>query len=282
MSDDELSAEARNLIAAVRAERTLSKTERDRSYARIGVGIGVAASGVFAARSASGASSSAGAATAGHALVIGAKWWVIGGLLVTAGAAGIGAYAGSRRGVTEHDTNLSPSTFDRVEDRANPREVPTLEVTLPAPSSSAHSPPSSKEGEVPLRGSRGASRRTEPEERPSKIRGPNASAPSSAISQGSARSGNAPSVATATTADDVLLLHQARAALRSNPAKAVTLARNHEQRYPRSQLGAEREVVMILGLCSLGRTSEAQRRAAALASRSPALSALEGSCAERR
>ncbi len=58
--------------------------------------------------------------------------------------------------------------------------------------------------------------------------------------------------------------------------------RTPERRFLRSQLGAEREVVTILALCSLGRANEAQRRAAALASRSPALTGLEGSCAERR
>jgi RNA polymerase sigma-70 factor (ECF subfamily) len=260
MSDDELSSEARDLIATVRTERTLTKAARERSYARIGVGIGVAASGVFAARSASGAGSSVGAATGVQTLVGAAKWWVIGGLIVTAGAAGVGAYAGSRSGAPER---VAPARVETVELPLTPREEASADVAQPVASSA---PP------IP----------SELERRTARVKGPNASVPPFSTSIGPSPSATSAKLSTATTADDVLLLHRARAALRSNPANALSLAKNHERRFPRSQLGAEREVVTILALCSLGRANEAQRRAAALASRSPALTGLEGSCAERR
>jgi hypothetical protein len=262
MSDEELSAEARNLIASVRAERTLSPAERERSYARIGVGIGVAASGVFAARSASAAGSS-GAAAAGQSLVLATKWWVIGGLLVTAGAAGLGAYAGSRSGASERAQSLSPPKLEAPAPSLLPPVEPRMEGPLPISTSSAPAP-------------------IDAERKAGKVKGASAPVPPGGNASPRLPATTTSAVTTATSAEEVLLLHRARAALRSNPAHAASLARRHEQRYPRSQLAAEREVVTILALCGLGRTSDAERRAKALASRSPALAALEGSCAERR
>jgi hypothetical protein len=195
-------------------------------------------------------------------LVIATKWWVIGGLLVTAGAAGIGAYAGSRSGVAERDQLLSPPELEAPEPLLSPPVEPPVEG--PAPTTTSYTPPQSDA------------------ERKLEKKGANAPVPPGGNASPRPATTTTTAVTAPTSAEEVLLLHRARAALRSNPAHAASLARQHAQRYPRSQLAAEREVVTILALCGLGRTGDAQRRAKALASRSPALAALEGSCAERR
>ncbi len=250
MSDhDELSPEAASLLAAVRAERTLTAEQRERSYARIGVGIGVATSGVFAARTAAAASSSASTAPAATTTaLVAAKWWLLGGLLAAMGAAGVGAYVAASTDATPAPTALTPTLQAPAPAEPAPPAAnkPQLDTTPPTVEKVAPQAPSSRKAVRP------------PE------------APSAGISAADA------------LAEEVGLLHQARAALHKDSTKALTLASRHEQRYPRSQLAAEREVVMILALCDLGRASEAQRRAASLSSRSPALAALKGSCAERR
>ncbi len=256
MSDDELSPEAANLIATVRAERTLTADQRERSYGRIGVGIGVAASGVFAARTAAAAGTSASTAPAAATTtaVVAVKWWVIAGLLAVASAAGVGAYVATRSPVPDPDSPDARS----VQARPAPVQQPAVHEPAPAEPSpkaaAADSPPTAD-----------AIENVAPQ--------PVSLAPSSR---------KAARPAADTLAEEVGLLHQARAALHADSASALALATRHEHRYPRSQLAAEREVVMILALCDLGRATEARRRAASLSSRSPALAALKGSCAERR
>ncbi|HEY3498803.1 MAG TPA: hypothetical protein VGK73_29130 [Polyangiaceae bacterium] len=56
------------------------------------------------------------------------------------------------------------------------------------------------------------------------------------------------------------LLEQARSALRSNPAQALSLARQHQLDFPHGALAQEREVIAIEALRRLGRTEEAARR----------------------
>jgi hypothetical protein len=56
------------------------------------------------------------------------------------------------------------------------------------------------------------------------------------------------------------LLEQARSALRSDPARALSLARQHQVEFPRGALSQEREVIAIEALRRLGRTDEAARR----------------------
>jgi hypothetical protein len=258
MSEDQLSPEASELIATVRAERTLSKAARERSYARIGVGIGVTASGVFTSRTVAGAGSSAGAPGITPAAAVVTKWWVLGGLLVMAGAAGLGGYIGSRAGDSEKGAQQLQAPEGRVrlalppDERETPKPAPLAPAPAPAPEQAV----------------------------PEHERTPLKASPVLPPVRGSSRSTSA--AITATTAEEVMLLSKSRASLRSNPANALALATRHERDYPRSQLAAERQVVMILALCELGRTSEARRKSAALASRSPALTALEGTCAERR
>jgi hypothetical protein len=57
------------------------------------------------------------------------------------------------------------------------------------------------------------------------------------------------------------MLEMARGALASSPAEALAIADEHAVRFPRGQLGAEREFIAIDALMRLGRTGEAARRA---------------------
>ncbi|HMA94723.1 MAG TPA: hypothetical protein VKP30_18665 [Polyangiaceae bacterium] len=61
--------------------------------------------------------------------------------------------------------------------------------------------------------------------------------------------------------DEAQLLETARESL-DNPARALALVRRHEVRYPKGQLGAERDLIAVDALLRLGRRSEAERRAA--------------------
>jgi hypothetical protein len=65
------------------------------------------------------------------------------------------------------------------------------------------------------------------------------------------------------------LLEQARAALNSSPAQALRLAQQHAQQFPHGLLTQEREVIAISALRRLGRTTEAEARAARFDARYP-------------
>jgi hypothetical protein len=65
------------------------------------------------------------------------------------------------------------------------------------------------------------------------------------------------------------LLERARAALASNPARALALTEQVRTRFPAGVLAQEREVIAIEALKRLGRSDEAARRAADFARRYP-------------
>jgi hypothetical protein len=65
------------------------------------------------------------------------------------------------------------------------------------------------------------------------------------------------------------LLNEAHQALANNPKKAFLLAQDHERRYPRGQLAAERELIQIQALVKLGRQREAEARGRALRRTAP-------------
>lgn len=65
------------------------------------------------------------------------------------------------------------------------------------------------------------------------------------------------------------LLEQARSALKSDPARALARANAHAARFPGGALVQEREVIAIKALRQLGRTAEADGRAAAFAKAFP-------------
>jgi hypothetical protein len=54
------------------------------------------------------------------------------------------------------------------------------------------------------------------------------------------------------------LLNEAHEALAASPKRALALAHTHAKRYPRGQLVAERELIMIEALVELGRRREAE------------------------
>jgi len=95
------------------------------------------------------------------------------------------------------------------------------------------------------------------------------SAPKPALLQ---KSSAAPLKSAAPGADgpsEPVLLEQARRALASSPATALALTNQHAARFPHGVLAQEREVIAIGALRRLGRSAEADRRAAAFAQAFP-------------
>lgn len=77
-----------------------------------------------------------------------------------------------------------------------------------------------------------------------------------------ASSSRPPRQAASATGGDIMeehaLLAEARRALGSSPASALALVQQHQQRFPRGQLGVEREFLRIQALHRLGRSAEAR------------------------
>jgi hypothetical protein len=84
-------------------------------------------------------------------------------------------------------------------------------------------------------------------------------------------------------AQEAALLHEAQAAWRAGQsAQALQLANQHAQRFPRSQLANERDVLRVLSLCKLGQTQAAKQIGARLlhkAKGSPWYQSVASSCA---
>ena len=70
-------------------------------------------------------------------------------------------------------------------------------------------------------------------------------------------------------ATEALLLERARSALATNPAQSLALAQRHAAEFPHGLLTQEREVIAISALRRLGRTAEADARAARFDARFP-------------
>ncbi len=70
-------------------------------------------------------------------------------------------------------------------------------------------------------------------------------------------------------AGEAKLLNQAHAVMASDPQKALAIAGEHAKRYPRGQLAAERELILVQALVKLGRTREAEARGRALRKSAP-------------
>jgi hypothetical protein len=70
-------------------------------------------------------------------------------------------------------------------------------------------------------------------------------------------------------AGEAKLLNQAHAAMATEPQKALVIAGEHAKRYPRGQLAAERELILVQALVKLGRTREAEARGRALRKSTP-------------
>jgi TolA-binding protein len=83
-----------------------------------------------------------------------------------------------------------------------------------------------------------------------------------------AASGAASSVEDA-LAGEAKLLNDAHAAMATDPRTAYALASEHAKRYPRGQLAAERELILVQALVKLGRVAEAEARGRALRKSAP-------------
>lgn len=59
---------------------------------------------------------------------------------------------------------------------------------------------------------------------------------------------------------EIALLREARAAVTSQPSRALALCGDHQRHYPNGVLGEEREVIAVKALLALGRVGDAQRR----------------------
>jgi hypothetical protein len=70
-------------------------------------------------------------------------------------------------------------------------------------------------------------------------------------------------------AGEAKLLNQAHAAMATDPQTALSIAGEHAKRYPRGQLAAERELILVQALVKLGRTREAEARGRALRKSAP-------------
>lgn len=70
--------------------------------------------------------------------------------------------------------------------------------------------------------------------------------------------------------DEAALLETARAKLRTAPAEALAISRQHAARFPRGQLGSERALIQIDALHRLGRDGEARAVSRELLGRSGA------------
>jgi hypothetical protein len=86
-------------------------------------------------------------------------------------------------------------------------------------------------------------------------------------------------------AQEAALLHEAQTAWRAGQsAQALSLANQHAQRFPHSQLGNERDVLRVLSLCKLGQVQAAKQVGAHLlktAKGSPWYQSVAESCAAR-
>ena len=90
-------------------------------------------------------------------------------------------------------------------------------------------------------------------------------APASSASGAPLRRAPAPLGAAASVGaeQDAALLQQARRAASADPARALTLTRDHELHFPESGLSEERQALRVEALARLGRAAEAARELAA-------------------
>jgi hypothetical protein len=80
---------------------------------------------------------------------------------------------------------------------------------------------------------------------------------------------SAPSPAATDDGEELRLLARAHRALAGDPALALTLAAEHERRFPLPSMDQEREIITITALVDLGRTAEARQRAERFAREHP-------------
>jgi hypothetical protein len=109
-------------------------------------------------------------------------------------------------------------------------------------------------------------------------------APKAVRSRGASRSSVQPRVE-GTLPEELDLLHDAQSKWRAgDAASALSLLAVHRKRYPRSQLGPERDALTVVSLCATNRKAQARkvaRRFLRTAQSSPLKTSVEESCAAR-
>jgi hypothetical protein len=80
---------------------------------------------------------------------------------------------------------------------------------------------------------------------------------------------HAPTKDAVTTWDEPQLIERARKALATDPRRALSLAQEHQRRFPAGALGVERDVIILEALARSGQTAEARRRAMAFEAKYP-------------
>lgn len=98
---------------------------------------------------------------------------------------------------------------------------------------------------------------------------PKMRAPAASGSTADSNTKAAESAGASTAAAELVLIRRAQDALSSDPARALAIANEHAQAFPRGELTQEREVVAVEALSKLGRKDDALRRANALLRRFP-------------
>jgi hypothetical protein len=69
--------------------------------------------------------------------------------------------------------------------------------------------------------------------------------------------------------DEPQLIERARKALASDPRRALSLAQEHQRRFPAGALAVERDVIALEALARSGQSAEAARRARAFEAKYP-------------
>ena len=259
-----LDPEARRIVSLARAARTPSTTDKQRVRRRIALaaaGSIAAGAGVDVAHATQGAAAVKAVGFAGSV-----KLYVVGAVIVLAGAAGYALVP-------------APVLIDR------PAPAPTLS-DVAAPNATGADGASAEATRVAEK----------VESEPSSDAAPRGAPPPSAAGKRAAagkeiakRSRGAPPLRAAGDSAELVreldLLHGAQAAWRDRDArKTLALLDQHAREYPKSELREERGGLRVLALCELGRRAEARRVADALtrrAPRSPVLATIEESCAFR-
>ncbi len=163
-------------------------------------------------------------------------------------ALGVGSYFGVRHYVT-HRSTLAHAGSTTLPSRAptpglQPPGVPAVGDLPAAAEAPASSEPLSAAGQ------------------PSPARAAEARGSSEPTARSNSGQSGAGAFEELSIADEARLLERARAALATDPNRALEVANAHQQLYPAGQMSAERELIAVDALLRLGRRSEAEQRAA--------------------
>lgn len=250
---DELNSDARQLVDLAREARTPGDQDKLRIAERLAIPL---AAGVIAG-SAAGAAKAAGAAEvagAGAGKAAGAGLFGGSGLLSSAGAKIAAVIAVATVGTAVVVGNLG----------TQPTAPPTPAPVVAVPAAAAPEPTPATVEQIPT-------------------------VPTPPVEEPKALPVNPPTVHSTTPANELAqeaaLLHEAQSAWRAGQsAQALQLANQHAQRFPRSQLSDERDVLRVLSLCKLGQVSAAKQAGARLlrkAKGSPWYQSVADSCAAK-